>query len=140
MAIPYGYQPLKEQVNEDDIRFKNPIGYVYFNFKVGDNGRTIVTLRNNQIIYGFITVNVSEAFAADNFLHIGTLANVTLITRIALEFTGPVSVFGGVDSADILTRTTQSLDIRYSLKGTSTVGRGWGVLQYLDLNLVEGFR
>ena len=140
MPLPYGYNPLKEQANIDDLRFKTPIRYIYFSFKAGSNARTIVTLRANQIAYGTFMVVVSEAFGVNNFLEVGTLENSNLITAVPLQFTGTFHHFGGTGSDDILQRTTKSIDIRYSLKGTSTVGRGWGVLQVLDLNLAEGFR
>lgn len=144
MVIPFGYKALKEQANIDDLRFNNPITYTYFAFKAGSNARTIVTLKANEIVYGSITVIVAEAFDVDSFLHIGVTDNSSLIANVSLIFPGAVSIFGGTGSSDILTKPKQQTAIRYSLRYvagvTATSGSGWGILQSLDLNLIEGFR
>ena len=141
--VLHGYPSLKDQADRDDLRFKSPIKYTYFSFKAGSNARTIITLKPGQIVYGDILVVVSTAFSVTSFLQIGTLARTKLITSVALEFKGTSTVSGGVDSDDILKEAAQSLDIRYSITYTdgitATSGRGWGILQSLDLNLVEGF-
>jgi hypothetical protein len=125
----------------------------YFEFSIDDwkKSRLIFILPRGHMLIEGITVRVEEAFSTVSTvvtaeLLLGTVENVDSIARALVTTRG---VLHGIWSAPINPADSEFLRVQkkdtpiyliVSGTGSPTKGRGWGIIKYLNMHLVEGYK
>ncbi len=126
---------------------RNPLNYLYFEFnhqQVGGS-RVLRELPRNAIIHGVLTIRIEEGFdGGETILRLGTDADNEDIAVVQIGPKGIILDMWPGERENYMQILVKGARLNLSMLNTQTpaptLGRGWGVIQWLDLNLVEGFK
>jgi len=149
--IPYpALLTTEERTNLEASDTVSPLNFVYFTFNSQERNvaKSIITLPVNSMVYGVIMVQSTEPFesedAVDLLLQIGTVENKRSIGQTVLVGRTIFTIWpADATLAPKYFKVFQEETIIYVTVSSSSnllQGRGIGVLQWLDMNRVKGFR
>ncbi len=134
----------EERSNFESVEFHSVIKFVYFTFDTRQirQSKVIIKLPNNSMIYGIFTFRVEDAFDGTELtINIGT-DTIDDILILPIQAIGIyITNFIGTRSKHLEPFVTDTL-IKVTLNYTGvkpTMGKGWGIMQWLDLNRLKGF-
>lgn len=150
MALPYpGILTDKERANFDSGIFVPPLNFIYFTFNATlyKKSKVIGTIPKNGMVYGTIQFRVTEAFTRSTYkLALGlSPSTIDLGTSIVGAQNIVVkTVFLGGLAQGYLSPLDQERNIVLSLipnqvEDAPTSGAGFGIMTWLNLNLIQGF-
>jgi len=130
----------KNRLNLDELSYQNPYQTIMFGFNASHHRSVnLITLPKNVMVYE-VVCKVIEAFDAVNSrLEIGTDSGQASIAMFNINNVG-LKFMVEFDLPKFYRPFTQPENIRIAvtaLSGTNTRGSGFGVINYLDLNLIE---
>lgn len=137
MTFPYpGVIKGKEQQNLESVRFKSPVKLIRFEFDFNLKTRQILLLPVNGLIRGLQPIYLSEPFDGSAELRVGITGNSRAFGLYPLNNEG-YSVSQDVGDKLMEPRTTPtSVIISLYINSTPTRGRGFGLLEWVNLSLV----
>ncbi len=150
--LPYNYDGLKESAAVEELRYKPVYIAQHFTFNIDDweNSKLIFIIPKGHMIVGGVSVRVEEEFAAEGVavnaeLLLGTSNNIDSIARVDVTVRGVLLGWNSpILPADSEFLRILDKDLKVYLvvtgTGTPTKGRGWGFMEYLNMNLVKGYR
>lgn len=137
----------KSRVNFENLQYQNPIRYEYIRFNYADTvGKEILRLPANSIILNSLLVTIDERFTPSSgitlleiyrFTTNEKLFGIALIGIGTLDLGNPVSLPFFSEKETLILRLT---NFPLPAAATITSGRGWLILQWLNLNLVDSYR
>lgn len=144
----------KARINFDNLQYQNPVNYEYFTFDYTNTiGKIIRELPANSVIINTIILNATELFTTssgivhlyldakeENVVTIGTNASIVITNLVGTGNLITSTYYGPQMQKVFSNKTMLLLYIRASNSTVVTAGKGHGVLQWLNLNLVESYR
>lgn len=136
----------KARINYDNLQYVNPINYEYIPFDYNNTvGKAIIKLPANSVLINPAILTVEEIFTPSSGIAILQISRLstgdiilasTMIGEGTTDLGTPVfePVFNQVEILLLRIRTFPSAS------ATLSSGRGWLLLQWLNLNLVRSFR
>jgi len=144
MAILHpGTLSIEQRQNLEAVQFKPPIVPVFFEFSIRQYRATenVVSIPKDSIITSPVFIRVITPFDGSNtFLHLKLdsdqdVGSVSVITPGVLSFSPNVT-----SETRFLTRTPAKSTLSFGIVELGDVeptrGRGWVLLQYVNLNLI----
>lgn len=140
----------KARVNFDNLQYQNPVNYEYFTFDYNNTiGKILIELSPNNAIVNSIILNVTELFTTTSDtprVVIGAIEENVSSSVVALSYlvgTGNLilsTIYGPGMQRIFNNKTKITLDVRVASNVAVTAGKGHGMFQWLNLNLVESYR
>lgn len=147
MVLTYPVDDDRARVNLEESVNLPQLQQFYFTFGRTDVGksRLLKRLPSGSMVYGVLTIRVEEGFdGGETELRIGTDADNSDIVVVSLAPKGVVVNLWPGERENHMQILRYGANIKMSLLNTETpvptLGRGWGILQWLDMNRVEGYK
>lgn len=140
-AIPHpGILGIRERQNLE-FATRNPMRILYFDFTYKNKSKKITTLPPDTIVLPYTGVVVEESFMANGYLNIGTEQSPDCFGKSFLRDTGWQAINYTTGSA-IYKKLIRPINLIISITTLVsalplTIGSGWCIFQYLNLNEVQ---